>query len=191
MTDKRPVWLLDFDGVLNAIASRGMKSGWDTWKQARIPSPLPDEPDVTYPILWAPEAVSVVADAVNAGVRVVWLTTWREDTYLLPLTLTELPDPDLMEVWDEDTAKAAGARLDPLRMLGQDWKPTVARALLPDDVPLLWTDDNLHFFLLREDRSWLDSRKGSSELIAPSSSLGLSRKQVKSIREWIDLVSAL
>lgn len=186
MPDNRPVWLIDFDGVLNAIAKRGMRAGWDTWKQERIPSPLPDEPNVTYPILWSPEAVSTVTTAVNAGVRVVWLTTWRENTYLLPLTVTELPDPDLMEMWDEDTARAAGAYMDPMRLLGQDWKPLVARALLPDDVPLLWTDDNLDWFLRREDRAWLTSRKGSVELIMPTPSLGLSRKQVRAIHEWID-----
>lgn len=37
-----PVWLLDFDGVVNAISKRGAKSVWDRWESARIPHPYPD-----------------------------------------------------------------------------------------------------------------------------------------------------
>lgn len=185
--DKRPVWLLDFDGVLNAISRNGMKTGWHTWNKGSVKSPLPDEPNIHYPLLWATETVKAVADAHAAGVRVVWLTTWREHTALLPPILTGLPEG--LEVWDEDTLLAAGGKLNTLNQIGQKWKFDVAKHLVPDGVPLLWTDDNLPYILLgRDNRDWLPSRKGSVTTVVPTTTLGLSQNQTKSVYEWVDAV---
>lgn len=85
--DDRPVWLLDYDGVLNALAPRGDTKVWSEWKVQGKGS----DPDSIPWHLWAPEAVKVVAEAHAAGVRVIWLTSWMEMTQRLHETVTELP----------------------------------------------------------------------------------------------------
>ena len=176
-----PIWLLDFDGVINAISSRGGRMFWDTWNTARIPHP--DDPESSLPLLWSPDVVQVVADAVDAGVDVRWLTTWREHTRILPEVIPGLP---VHLPWmDEDTLLAAGGKLDPMNQLGQRWKFDVASNLVPDGVPLLWTDDHLDYILAGSNRRWVTSRPGGTTLITPREQHGLYRKHVRAIREWI------
>lgn len=174
-----PLWLLDFDGVLNAISQRGDRNVWDDWNAADITVPDGN----TFPLLRSPSVVAVVNDAVDAGVDVVWLTTWRDESQLLPKVIDGLPD---LPWWGERDLERLGHRLDPEHVHAQRWKAQVARAMVPDGVPLLWTDDNLDYGILRaEDRAWLRRRPGGSTVIAPNESIGLSKKNVRAIREWI------
>lgn len=166
-----------------------MNTGWHTWNSARVPSPLPDEPNVSYPLLWADETVNAVADAHAAGVRVVWLTTWREHTALLPPILDGLPYG--LEFWDEDTVVAAGGKLDPMLAVGQRWKFDAARQLVPDGVPVLWTDDNLPYILRSDGAHWARTRRGGVTEIVPSATLGLSKKQTAAVYEWVAEATSL
>ena len=34
------IWLLDFDGVINAISDRGGRTNWDNWHTAVVAHPL-------------------------------------------------------------------------------------------------------------------------------------------------------
>lgn len=54
--------------------------------------------------------------------------------------------------------------------------------------PVLWTDDHLDAILYRaSDRSRVISRKGGTTTITPRENIGLSQRQVREIREWVDL----
>lgn len=171
MNDLRPTWLLDYDGVLNAVSPRGDTTIWDTWKV----SGKGLEPESIPWHLWAPEAVTVVAEAHAAGVRVIWLTDWMDLTQRLHETVTELP-----------------ANLEYLtHRVGGDgpskhWKVNAAMATVPDGVPLLWTDDHLNVRLVRENvtKEWL-ARRGETLRICPRKSQGLTPKHVAQIRQWI------
>lgn len=181
-----PVWLLDFDGVVNAISKRGAKSVWDRWAFDRIPHPDPEPgmKDATLPILWSPYVVDTINYAVERGVDVRWLTTWREHTRVLPDVIGNLP---VLPWMDEDMLAAAGGKVDVLNQLGQRWKLDVFLGLVPDDVPVLWTDDHLDAILYRAtDKRRVTSRKGGTTLIAPRETIGLSQRQVREIREWVD-----
>lgn len=188
--DRRPVWLLDFDGVINAISKKGCNAFWDDWNQVRIQNPSnPDNPKDTLPLLWSSTVARTVADAHAAGVRVIWLTTWREHTKVLPDIIPELPRD--LPWWDEDVLLGSGGRLDPMNQLGQRWKFDVAHQLVPDGVPLLWTDDTLNFGILRlGNRRWTETREGGTTLINPVEAHGLYRKHIVAIREWIEEVTA-
>lgn len=181
-----PLWLLDFDGVVNAISKRGAKSVWDRWASDRIPHPDPDEgmDGVTLPILWSPYVIDAINYAVDRGIDVRWLTTWREHTAILPDVIGDLP---VLPWMDEDTLSAAGGMVDVLNQLGQRWKLDVFLGVVPDDVPVLWTDDHLDAILYRAaDKHLVTSRKGGTTLIAPRETIGLSQRQVREIREWVD-----
>lgn len=174
-----PLWLLDFDGVVNAISRRGDRNVWDDWEAAEVTVATGE----SFPLLWSPSVVGVINEAVDAGVEVVWLTTWRDETQLLPKVIDGLPD---LMWWDEEDLTRAGHGLDPLHTLNQRWKSQVARALVPDGAPLLWTDDNLDLGILRsDDRDWLRRRPGGSTVITPHETIGLSKKNIRDIREWI------
>lgn len=182
-----PVWLLDFDGVVNAISKRGAKSVWDRWASTRIPHPTPDPgmDGATLPLLWSPYVVDTIAYAVSRGVDVRWLTTWREWTTLLPDAIGGLPAG--LPWMDEDMLTAAGGKVDVLNQLGQRWKLDVFLGLIPDDVPVLWTDDHLDAILYRAaDKRRVTSRKGGTTLVVPRETIGLAQRQVREIREWID-----
>lgn len=176
----RPVWLLDFDGVINALSSRGGKSVWDTWRTARITDP--ENFVGSYPLLWSPAVVSTVALAVDCGVDVRWLTTWKQHTVLLPAVVEGLPNG---LPWISDDGIDIDSDKHPQR-----WKPFAARAAVSDDAPLLWTDDCLDYILTTDDRSWLRTRRGGSTLIVPRGTIGLSQRNIREINEWIGGVAS-
>lgn len=171
-TDGRPVWLLDYDGVLNALAPHGDTKVWSEWKVQGKGS----NPDSIPWHLWAPEAVKVVAEAHAAGVRVIWLTTWMEMTQRLHETITELPAG--LEFLTDHGAGSVGP--------SRHWKANAAMMTVPYGVPLLWTDDDLNRRLVREKavKEWLASR-GDTTLMCPRKEHGLTPEHVTKIREWI------
>jgi len=171
---EQPVWLLDFDGVLNAVAAQGDTTVWRDWRR----SP-PDTPPENIPwFLWAPEAVTVVQDAVSAGVRVIWLTDWESGTTRIHETIAELP------AGLEYLTRAA-------RGPSRHWKANAAREAVPDAAPLLWTDDHLRARILREHstKEWVAQRAGDTTVISPNKRVGVTPRDVRTIREWIAKVT--
>lgn len=170
----QPIWLLDFDGVLNAVAPRGDTRVWETWHV----SLKGEDPESIPWYLWAPEATQVVAEAATAGVRVIWLTDWMEMTQKLHETIPNLP-PCLEFL----TNRIAGP--------SRHWKVNAAMATVPDDAPLLWTDDHLHTRLLREklSKDWIANRAGDTTVISPNKRVGVTPRDVRTIREWIAKVT--
>lgn len=167
---ERPVWLLDFDGVLNAVNTEGDTTIWADWEvRGRGSSP---ESIPWY--LWAPEAVSVVREAHGAGVRVIWCTDWMGVTQKLHETIPALP-PRMEYLTD----RIAGP--------SKHWKVNAAMATVPDGAPLLWTDDHLKVRLLREkvSKEWLARRAGDTTLIAPHKKRGITPRDVATIRAWV------
>lgn len=79
--DERPLWLLDIDGVINALGTRIPTDTWprDAWVQRLVPVDLPGHGRTTLPIL----AARPVLDFVDAGRRLVWtdddVARYRDD----------------------------------------------------------------------------------------------------------------
>lgn len=180
-----PVWLLDFDGVINAISTKGDRSVHDDWRHGHAyPDDGGDGKTKGFPILWSPSVVDVIVDAVDRGVNVTWLTTWRKDTVLLPDVVNGLPR-DLPWL-DEDSVIAAAGRLDPMNVLGQRWKVQCAEACVDPHAPMLWTDDMHSMFLNTVTRDRIMRRPGGTTLVTPHETIGLSRKNLRVINAWLD-----
>lgn len=182
-----PIWLLDFDGVINALSRRGGRAFWPDWRSARIDHPHRETNAkgniIRLPLLWSDTVIATVDDAVTAGVDVRWLSTCRGDTERLLEVIPGLPELPWL---DESILDDATARdLDPdRRMFSGPWKVEVAKAYVPDDAPLLWTEDEFTVDVMSE--SWRRARKAPTTFLRPHLMQGLVKKHVTEIREWID-----
>lgn len=170
----RPTWLLDFDGVINILAAQGDTSVWGEWKDYRRSSP-----DEIPWMIWAPEVAKLVREAHDAGVRVVWLTTWLELTKTIHETITDIPEG--LEFWSDGMFE----KLDSCRERQDRTGRSAPRLFVPEDAPLLWTDDNLPAMLRADDRAWLRSRTPETLTISPRKDIGLTPAHVKRIRNWM------
>jgi hypothetical protein len=179
--DRRTVWLLDVDGVLNATRRGRDESVWPTWRTGRARAS-----GISWSITWAPPVVQAIRRIHAAGrTDIRWLTTWLEEANDSLGRLLGLP---VLPVLDEPDG--AGAPRGPHGFLGVRgeptgwWKLEAARRLLDPqpDRPLVWTDDDL----AREDgaRAWAERRSGPTLLIAPDTDTGLAPDHVAAIEEF-------
>lgn len=181
------IWLLDFDGVINAISARGGRSYWGDWRSAAIDHPEGELTrsgrPVRVPLLWSETVVATVAAAVAAGIDVHWLSTWREHTATLPSVIPGLP---ALPYLDESILGPAASGLDdpiPRTYCGA-WKVTVAKAFVPEGVPLLWTDDALNIDML--SAPWRRNRTGPTTFIRPRQATGFVQREIHEIDGWIE-----
>lgn len=184
---RNPVWLLDFDGVVNALSRRPPKTvGYREWRSARVEMPSETRRSgkpVVYPLLWSPTVVSVITRAVDAGVDVRWLTTWREHTRMLPEIIPGLPE--LPWIDESCLPPAVAATLDPaVGDLSVQWKIECAKATVGEDVPVLWTDDSILVGVFA--RRWARTRKrGLTTAFTPRPNLGLIPRDLSVVADWV------
>lgn len=193
MTDTRPpLWLLDVDGVLNAVTGKPDRTVWPDWSSGTATAE-----GRSWPIWFSPTVAGTVARLHTDGLADVrWLTSWGHDANGPLRRLLGLPALRVAGTADEqalrDAAAAASVRAhadlgtaaaDPLT--GRWWKFDIVRALHAADPTrrILWTDDDLRF----ETRinAWMSTHTHSL-LIAPRSQLGITPKLLRQIREFCD-----
>lgn len=139
----KPIWLLDVDGVLNAVVGyrKEYPATWRNWEQQVLGG---------FTITWSPDLMErinkLLADDL---VEIRWLTTWREEAnahLITPFGLTEMavcPDEDLGrcqlnldDEWSPHEGKLSSYTW---------WKFPAARFQHLEGRPLIWTDDDLQF----------------------------------------------
>lgn len=173
----KTVIYIDVDGVINSLSRKPPKNStnWHgTWRQKNV-----QLHGGKYVILWSTELV----EAINAldtrdDVEFVFLTTWQESatTILSPLTglnslywdvlhpLTEDAEDDLVNWWKLDTIK------EDLEIRKPD--------------QFIWLDDDIAYDLKAQD--WLSTLETDVLAIAPVSVLGITKKQIDVIINFID-----
>jgi hypothetical protein len=189
MSDLVPVWLLDVDGVLNAIAKKPDPSVWpkDTWLTGTARAG-----GKHWPILAAQPVLDFVLAVHSAGAAEIrWHTTWQSDAQGALSTLLGLPQFPLTH------SPEASAGLAPLggssSGYGEWWKlPAAQRVLSEEGRRLLWTDDDLAFEATRAYWSSLPlplppglAADRSSLLISPRENLGLTRRHLADIADFL------
>ena len=97
--------------------------------------PLPDRPNIHYPLLWATETVKAVADT-RCGCPCRCVDDMAQAHALLPSVHNVILESGSL-------AAAVRGKLDPLNRWSRSGRLMWPSTLLPDDVPLLRTDDNL------------------------------------------------
>lgn len=136
MTDAAPpVWLLDIDGVVNALARGPVQHSWPAsdWVQHVVRATIPGSGRMVLPIFAARPVLDFVTRVQTSGAaEVVWHSTWREAavTDLAPvLGLPSIPVSDAPE-W---TARPGELW----------WKLPAAQRVVESGRRLVWTDDDI------------------------------------------------
>ncbi len=169
-----PVWLLDIDGVINAVAREPVPGSWpaDQWVRVLVPAQLPELGAMVFPILAARPVLEFVSETVRTRTaQVYWHSTWREAavTDLAPvLGLPDIPVSDAPE-WDD-------------RPQDLWWKLPAARRVVGSGRRLVWTDDDIAEF--PSDVEDL-RRRQDTLLISPPRSIGLGPTDLRRITTFL------
>lgn len=162
-----PIWLLDVDGVLNAVSRSPDQAVWSDYRSGRATAS-----GRTWPITWSPTVTQLVADVHASGAaEVLWLTTWEDEA-----------NGDLARLLRLPPLPVAGRASDVANGLAQTWwKLQVARLVHEQDHarPLLWTDDDLAFD--PDATAWISSRGLG---ISPETSTGLAPADLDAIARF-------
>lgn len=166
---------VDVDGVLNSLSKNPpvKMTGWENWNKVRVTT----SDGSTYPILWATELIEALREiSEREDIVFKWLTTWQDD---------------------------AVAHLSPVIGLGADWEvlhgDNVYHSLSEDwwklkaireDVDktqpdkIVWIDDDINY----DQKTWSFLKEKGEMLhsISPVSVLGVTKKQINGILEFIN-----
>ncbi len=172
----RPVWLLDIDGVVNALARGPVAGSWpaDQWVQHVVPADIPGSGRMVLPIFVARPVLDFVARVVETGAaEVIWHSTWREAAVsdLAPvLGLPVLPISHAPE-WTQRPELTW-------------WKLPAARRVIESGRRLVWTDDDIA--VVPEQVGDLAARPDTL-LISPNPYTGLTPADLAAIADFIGM----
>lgn len=168
-----PLWLLDVDGVINAVTHEPP----DGYVQADVP----DGRGRTWPITYRKDVIDFIGQLHETNlVEVRWLTTWCESArdFLAPA----LGLPEFQVEGSDDHLNPAHYRTW--------WKSVTAQRLAAQEPerPLIWTDDDLAYSIRNRDVDWLDDWSGLRCLITTNTSTGLTDDELEQILGFLKLV---
>jgi hypothetical protein len=174
-----PTWLLDVDGVINALAPGVPSEAWprDAWVRTTVRADVPDRGPMTLPVLAARPVLEFITRVHESGAAEIrWHSTWRTSavTALAPaLGLPSIP----VSIAPEWAASAA-----------MWWKIPAARRIAETGQRLLWTDDQLPVFradpLSEAELAALDRWDGAL-LLATDPAVGLTPDDLRRIDEFL------
>ncbi|MEO6886278.1 MAG: hypothetical protein ABI232_08350 [Jatrophihabitantaceae bacterium] len=174
---QRPLWLLDIDGVVNALATTALSAPWSIgqWIQRTVFAPIDGRGLVTLPVLAARPVLDFITSVHESGAAEIrWHTTWRGAaiTHLAPvLGLPQFP-MSIAPEWQTRTDSFS-------------WKIPAARRAVAAGRRLLWTEDALAGHGLPDaTAAGLDD----ALLISPQSEIGLTPSNLASIAGWLSPV---
>ena len=171
---ERPLWLLDIDGVVNALARGAMPVAWPEheWVQRLVITEIPGRGVMTLPILAARPVLDFVADVHRSGsAEIRWHSTWRTAAITSFAPALGLPTTIRMSVapeWNE-------------RPVAQWWKLGAAERAAATGRRLVWTDDDLRVY--QHETEHLAA--GGNLLLGPFADTGLTPDDLRQIAEFL------
>lgn len=176
----KPLWLLDIDGVINALAMTLPTDAWpeEAWVQRVVRAQVPGRGPMTLPILAARPVLDFVTAVFGSGrAEIRWHSTWRSAavTDLAPaLGLPPIP-LSIAPEWNEPPVETW-------------WKLPAAQRAIATGRRLLWTDDDMAFY--RDDPTTADALaaldgSGNALLLPVAGGTGLTPADLETIDEFL------
>lgn len=185
-----PIWLLDVDGVINALpwyVSEGGRDipepAWSDYTEVRA-SPGNDGshyPQGGYRITYSPTLVQRIVALHESGVvEVRWLTTWGSGAN--GELRRKLGIPQLEVSGEMDEATAFQGKYDKYSW----WKLPCAQKVRAENPgrPIIWTDDDLYQRSTADATEWLHGETGILA-IAPDEAHGITPEELAMIESFI------
>lgn len=173
----KPLWLLDIDGVLNAVCTKPNWHMWpkDSWSFRRVGNRIGKDrgqPKNGWGCWVAQPVVDFITEAHEEGrAEIVWHTTWQHEANDFGKAFG-LPTFD---IWDAPEYKER----TPSEWTW--WKQPGFNRALATGRPVVWTDDHLESPMMRQF-----SDRSRAALFSPSGDCGLSPKNLRIIGEYLD-----
>lgn len=177
-----PLWLLDVDGVVNAV-SPALPETWppDRWVRREVPAPVEGHGLVPLPIIAAQPVLDFLTLVHSTGAaEICWHSTWRTSAVselapalgLPPFAISVAPE------WTESPRQGW-------------WKLPAAERAAQGNRLVLWTDDDIAGYLRSEPEiakrlTTLALRKGTM-LVSPERHTGLSPADLARIGSFLNL----
>lgn len=166
-----PIWLLDFDGVINANSPQWSEKPLKVWSP-----PSRYQPGQSFRVRFAPSLIGRIKDVAESGLAEVrWASTWNGDTDALR-TMTGLDFPVAFEVEPKMHWTVIGARK---RLAAQ-------HVLEREQRRLIWTDDVEVPFTWELSHAAI-TEGGRALLIRPKERQGLLPAHLDEIDQFVGL----
>jgi hypothetical protein len=179
--NRRPVWLLDIDGVVNAISVDPDPAVWpaDCWVRAAATCT-----GVEWPLLAAGPVLDFVRAVHRTGLAEIrWHTTWQHEAVGVSRAL-DLPEFPVQVAPEFRTVQAVGGATP----VGAAWwkLPAAERVVAEEGRALLWTDDDCEFQL----DGWTGEehalrRTPSVLIVAPRTHVGLAPQDLRAMDAFL------
>jgi hypothetical protein len=177
----KPVWLLDIDGVLNALtmSQSRLNAAWDEgeWIHTEATSGT-----ATWGISTARPVVDFLTKVHDSGlVDIRWHSTWSKAAENVAQAVG-LPTFDVHDApehkerhWHTNDAP------------GSWWKfPGAWRVVHREKRPLIWTDDDLSYYMTSEQKHRLSVANQPMLLLTPDTYTGLCQTHLDKIQMFVD-----
>ena len=181
----KPVtWLLDVDGVLNAVARKPDLSVWPASAWVRLQAQAGGR---TYPILAARPVLDFVTEvAASDTVEVRWHTTWRHDAVASLAPALGLPELVVEHAPEFDSRAGSASGYAGTYSGPAWWKLPAARRVIAGGGALVWTDDDLARVSVRREVDEEPVPVERALLIAPRTELGLTPAHLREIAAFVE-----
>lgn len=174
----KPVWLLDIDGVLNAFSRDLATHVWpeDAW----IVGEAEGGTNMWRMAIGRPVRDFILEVHEQGLAEVRWHSTWQHQSQNVA-KLMELPMLAVHSAPEFRHGHWASSALD-----GTWWKLAGAeRVLAEEQRPLVWTDDDIDYYLEKDKRAHLHSLP-QTLLVSPDHKCGLTQKELDRIRVFLE-----
>lgn len=163
-----PIWLLDVDGVINAVTRLPDLRVWPDYRTG-----FATARGRQWPITYSATVTRMIREVSESrALEVLWLTTWEDEA-----------NGDLADLLGLPPLPVAGRAVE----VGAEsrsgwWKLQVARSVQQQarERPIVWTDDDLVHDV--DAREWIRSRGLG---ISPVPHLGLEQVHLRKIRDLV------
>lgn len=177
------MWLLDIDGVVNALAAHSPTEEWpvDAWVQRVVRAEVPGRGLMTLSVLVARPVLEFITAVHESGAAEIrWHSTWRAAAVTSLAPALGLP-PIPISVAPEWADAGRSTRW---------WKLPAAQRVLASGRRLVWTDDDLDTYAEHGDPDTSATitalaRRDDTLLISPDAPVGLQRAELDEIADFL------